>query len=237
MTFRIFAGDFKSGSTDANGFRLKPCDGMENLAEFIPFSQVQTLERFDNISEALRRERYGVDISITPGFGASPELITDDKTTDVPFIVRFKDGQRIVASLEGEVWNQLVLKVVDLLDGGPAAVLRSSVISESYDSYERFDQIDWVTATPSWPSIVIGGILPVLAIVTLAFTIDAVLCLAFEQWIGYFWTVPLWLIGAMAFPLALTSTVLLAKLLIVFQLPTRGNTKRSSSISKMLQKL
>jgi hypothetical protein len=222
MTLTIFAGDFKSGSTEANGFRLKSCDGTESLAQFIPFSHVQTLERFDDIRGALKRERCGVDTSTTPGFGASPESIADDKTTDVTFIVRFKDGQRMVASLEGKVWDQLVLKVVDLLDGSPSAILRSSVISENYDSCEWFDQIDWVAATPSWLSIVGGAILPVLALVTLAFTIDAVLCLAFEQWIGYFWAVPLWLVGAMAFPLALIGTVVLAKLLTVFQLPTRG---------------
>jgi hypothetical protein len=85
----------------------------------------------------------------------------------------------------------VVLKVVDLLDGSAGEVSRSSVISESYDSYERFDQIDWVAATPSWPSIVVGGILPALAIVALASTIVAVLCLAFEQWIGHFWTIPI----------------------------------------------
>jgi hypothetical protein len=237
MTLKIFAGDFKSGSTEANGFRLKSCGGMESLAQFIPFSRVQTLERFDDIRGALTYERCGVDASTTPGFGASPELIADDKTTDVTFIVRFKDGQRMVASVEGKIWDHLVLKVVGLRAGSPSAVLRSSVISESYDSCERFDQIDWVAATPSWLSIVVGAILPVPALVTLAFTIDAVLCLAFEQWIGYFWAVPLWLVGAIAFPLALIGTVVLANLLTVFQLRTLGNPKSSSSISRMLQRL
>jgi hypothetical protein len=231
MTLRIFAGDFKSGSIEANGFRLKSCDGMKSLAQVIPFSRVQTLERFDDIRGASTHERYDVDTSTTPGFGASPESIAADKTTDVTFIVRFKDGQRMVASLEGKIWDQLVLKVVGLRNGSPNAILRSSVVSESYDSCQRFDQIDWVAATPSWLSIVVGAILPVPALVALAFTIDAVLCLAFEQWIGYFWAVPLWLVGAIAFPLALIGTVALVNLLTVIQLPTRGNPKSRSSIS------
>jgi hypothetical protein len=237
MTLRIFAGDFKSGSIEANGFRLKSCDATESLAQFILFSHVQTLERFDDNHGILTHERCGVDTSAPPDFGASAESIAEDKPTDVSFIVRFKDGRRMVASLERKVWDQLVLTVVDLLDGSPSAILRSSVISESYDSCERFDQIDWAAATPSWLSIVVGAILPVLTLVMLAFTIDAVLCLAFEQWVVYFWAVPLWLVGAMAFPLALIGTVILAKLLALFQKPTRGNTESSSSVSKMLQKL
>jgi hypothetical protein len=223
MTLRIFAGDFKSGSIEANGFRVKSCDATESLAQFILFSHVQTLEeRFDDNHGILTHERCVVDTSAPPGFGASAESIAEDKPTDVNFIVRFKDGRRMVASLERKVWDQLVLTVVDLLDGSPSAILRSSVISESYDSCERFDQIDWAAATPSWLSIVVGAILPVLTLVMLAFTIDAILCLAFEQWVGYFWAVPLWLVGAMAFPLALIGTVILAKLLAVISKADSG---------------
>src|ERR1700726_1975540 len=131
MTFRIFAGDFKSGSADPHGFRLKPCDGTENLAEFIPHSNVQTLERFDSIGEAMRRDEYGVGSAATSGFNGLTQLVTDGT---VPFIVRFKDGRRMIASVGGEAWNQLVLKV---LDGSPGEVSHSSVICESYDSYER----------------------------------------------------------------------------------------------------
>ena len=205
MTLRIFAGDFKSGSADPHGFRLRPCDGTGNLAEFIPHSNVQTLERFDNIGEAMRRDECGASTAAISGFDALKKLITDD--TGVPFIVRFKDGRRMIGSVGAEAWNQLVLKV---LDGSPGEVSRSFVISESYDSYKRFDQIDWIAATPSWSSIVVGGILPALAIIALAFTIDAVFCLAFEQWIGHFWTIPIWLVAAITFPLALIGTVIFA---------------------------
>jgi hypothetical protein len=197
MTLRIFAGDFKSGSADPHGFRLRPCDSTGNLAEFIPHSNVQTLERFDNIGDAMRRDECGASTAAISGFDALTKLITDD--TRVPFIVRFKDGRRMIGSVGAEAWNQLVPKVS-----------RSFVISESYDSYKRFDQIDWIAATPNWSSIVVGGILPALAIIALAFTIDAVLCLAFEQWIGHFWTIPIWLVAAITFPLALIGTVIFA---------------------------
>lgn len=232
MTLRIFAGDFKSGSADPHGFRLKPSDGTGNLAEFIPHSNVQTLERFDSIGEAMRRDEHGAGTAATSGFDGLTQLITDG--TAVPFIVRFKDGRRMIASVRGEAWNQLVLKV---LDGSPGEVWRSRVISENYDSYERFDQIDWVAATPSWSSILVGGILPALTIVALTFTIDVVLCLAFEQWIGHVWTIPIWLVAALAFPLALIGTVIFAKLFMRISAPTQRSAKSNSSISKMLQKL
>jgi hypothetical protein len=237
MTLRIFAGDFKSGSADPDGFRLKQSEA--NLAEFIPLSNVQTLERFDNINEAMRHEECGIGTASTSGLDALAKLITNGKNTGVPFTVRFRDGRKMIASVEGEAWNQLVLKVADLLDGSPGEVTRSSVISESYHSYEQFDRIDWVAATPSWSSIVVGAVLPVFAIVALAFTIDAILCLAFEQWIGHFWTIPRWLVATMAFPLALVGTVTLAKLLMKNSTADPGEyqVKKSSSISKVLQKL
>ena len=83
-----------------------------------------------------------------------------------------------------------------------------------YDTCEQFDRIDWVAATPSWSSIVVGVILPVLAIVALTLTIDAVLVLAFERWMGHFLAIPLWLVMTVAFPLALIGTVAVTKLLI-----------------------
>jgi hypothetical protein len=234
MTLRIFAGDFKSGSADSNGFCLKMSDG--NLAEFIPLSNVQTLERFDNISAAMRHEECGVGTVATSGLDPLAKLITNGKDAGVPFAVRFRDGRKMIASVEAEAWNQLVLKVPDLLDGSPGEVTRSCVISESYHSYDR---IDWVAATPSWSSIVLGVIFPALAIVALVLTMDAILCLAFEQWIGQFWIIPLWLVATMAFPLALVGTVTFAKLLMKSSTvdPGEYQVKKSPLVTNLLQKL
>jgi hypothetical protein len=122
------------------------------------------------------------------------------------------------------------MKVADPPGGRPGEVSRSSIISESYDSCERFDQIDWIAATPSWSSIVVGVILPVLAIVALALTIDVVLCLAFEQWMGHFWTTPLWLVTTMAFPLVLIGTVAVIKLFIKISTAGPGRTKSKKTL-------
>ena len=101
MALKIFAGDFRSGSTGPNGFRLKLCDGTENQAELIPLSNVQTLERFDNTSEVMRSEKWGIGTA-TPSLSVLMKLIADCKNTSVPFIVSFKDGRRMIASVERE---------------------------------------------------------------------------------------------------------------------------------------
>jgi hypothetical protein len=107
--------------------------------------------------------------------------------------------------------NQLALKVASLLSGKQGGSSRSGVISEGCDSSE-YDPIDWTAATPSWTAIIVGGFLPLIAIVALVFMVDAILCMAFEQTIGHFWTVPIWLVATMAFPLALIAIVIFAKL-------------------------
>jgi hypothetical protein len=100
MALKIFAGDFRSGSTGPNGFRLKLCDGTENQAEIIPLSNVQTLGRFDNTSEGIS-EKWGIGTA-TPSRSVLMKLIADCKNTSVPFIVSFKDGRRMIASVERE---------------------------------------------------------------------------------------------------------------------------------------
>src|SRR3981081_2665215 len=99
MTLRIFAGDFKSGSADSNGFCLKMSDG--NLAEFLPLSNVQTLERFDNISAAMRHEECGVGTVATSGLDPLAKLITNGKDAGVPFPVRFAAGGKMMSQHEG----------------------------------------------------------------------------------------------------------------------------------------
>jgi hypothetical protein len=75
MALKIFAGDFRSGSTGPNGFRLKLCGGTENQAELIPLSNVQTLERFDNTSEIMRSEKWGIGTA-TPSLSVLMKLPT-----------------------------------------------------------------------------------------------------------------------------------------------------------------
>jgi hypothetical protein len=212
MILKIFAGDFKSGSLDLLGFQLNLCDP-ENLAEIISLSDISALERLASIDEVMRCEEWSAGIEVTSDLNVLKELTTDKRDKRVLFIVRFQDGRKMIASADEWEWNQLALKVSSLLNGTQSEIPHPSVRSEGYDSCERFDQINWIAATPSWSSIVIGGLLPALAIVAFVFLVDAILCLAFEQWINHFWTMPLWQIAAMALPLALFGAVIIAKLL------------------------
>jgi hypothetical protein len=86
-----------------------------------------------------------------------------------------------------------------------------SLVSEKPESYQELEPIDWAAAAPSWTSIVGGIILPLVAIVALVFLIDAVLCWVLEQSIGYFWSMPLWLLATMGFPLALIGAIAAAR--------------------------
>jgi hypothetical protein len=212
MILRIFGGDFKSGWIDLIGFQLNLC--AENPAEVISLSSILALERLASIDEAMRREEWSAGTTVTSDLDPLKELITDKANKGVLFMVRFRDGRKMIASAEEREWNQLGLKVSGLLNGTQTGIPCSSVRSEGYESCERFDQINWIAATPSWPSIVIGGLLPALGFVAFVFMIDAILCFAFEKWINHFWIMPLWLIAAMAFPLALIGTVIIATLLM-----------------------
>jgi hypothetical protein len=210
MSLKIFAGDFKSGRASSDGFYLE--HGAKDLEELIPLSQVRVLKRLDNIKEILNYEESGR--SRTLNLEAFTNFTADSKLTDVPFFIRFKDGRKMIGLANLETWNQLTL-------GDDAGVpdcigenSRSSTAVESYGFHADFDRIDWVAAVPSWASIVVGAILPVVAVFALICLIDVLLCWVFEKWIGHFWAVPLWLIATTAFPLALLGVFAFAKVIL-----------------------
>ncbi len=212
MSLKILAGDFKSGSANLTGFHLEPCNGAENIAEFIPLSQVQALERLNNIREAVSCEEWVS--AATLDLEAFTKLITDAKARYVPFIVRFKDDRKMIALAEVEAWNQLTLRDAVTPDERFLENSRSSPTLQNYGSDAEFGRIDWAAAAPGWASIVVGAFLPALAVVALIFLIDVVLCWLFERWIGHFWTIPLWLVATMVFPFALVGAIALARVLM-----------------------
>jgi hypothetical protein len=97
MSLKIFAGDFKSGRVDLDGFHLELCNGQRNPTEFIPLSYVQTLERFENIREVMSREEWVGSAQLD--LETFSKLMAD-KMTYVPFIVRFKDDRKMVALID-----------------------------------------------------------------------------------------------------------------------------------------
>jgi hypothetical protein len=211
MSFKIFAGDFKSGRASSDGFYLEH-GGAKSLEELIPLSQVQVLKRLDNIKEILNYEES--ELSRTLDLQAFTNLTADGKLTDVPFFIRFTDGRMMIGLANLETWNQLMLGdgvgVPDCIGENS----RSSPTVESYGAHAHFDRIDWVAAAPSWASMVVGGILPVVAVFALICVIDVLLCWVFEKWIGHFWAVPLWLVATTAFPLALLGVFAFAKVIL-----------------------
>jgi hypothetical protein len=113
MSLKIFAGDFKSGRVDLDGFHLELCNGPKNLIEFIPLSFVQTLERFENIREVMSREEWvgsaQLDLEIF-------SKLMGDKMTYVPFIVRFKDNRKTVALIDqvagSRSWTSIAVRLI-----------------------------------------------------------------------------------------------------------------------------
>jgi hypothetical protein len=113
MSLKIFAGDFKSGGVDLDGFHLEPCNGPKNLTEFIPLSYIQTLERFENIREVMSREEWvgGAQLDLE-----TFSKLMADKTTYVPFIVRFKDDRKMVALIDqaagSRSWTSIAVRLI-----------------------------------------------------------------------------------------------------------------------------
>ncbi len=210
MLLKILAGDFKSGSANLTGFHLAPCNRAENITEFIPLSQVQALERLNHIREVMTCEEW---VSVTTlDLEAFTKFTADAKARYVPFVVRFKDDRKMIALAEVEAWNQLVPRDAVMPDQRFVEDSRSSSTLENYGSYAELERIDWAAAAPSWASIVVGAILPALAVFVLSFLIDVVLCWLFERWIGHSWTIPLWLVATTVFPFAVVGAIALARL-------------------------
>jgi hypothetical protein len=204
MSLKILAGDFKSGSTDLTGFHLQLCNEAVNLVEFFPLSRIKTLEEVDDIREIINREEWVG--TATSEFEAFAKLLTEGETTYVPFMARFNDDRKMIALADVEEWNQLIIK--------DRILPYSTATFEKHCSYADVETIDWAAAAPSWSSLVVGAIFPGLAVVALIFSIDAVLCLLLQQWVGHFWTIPLWLTAAMLFPFALVGAIALAGLFL-----------------------
>jgi hypothetical protein len=209
MSLKVFVGDFKSGRASSDGFCLE--HGANGLEELIPLSQVRVLKRLDNIKEILNYEES--EGSRTLDLEAFTNFTADGKLTDVPFFIRFKDGRKMIGLANLETWNQLTLEDGT---GVPDCIGENSRCSttESYGSHAAFDRIDWVAAAPSWASIVVGGILPVVAVFALICVIDVLFCWVSEKWIGHFWAVPLWLVATTAFPLSLLGVFAFAKVIL-----------------------
>jgi hypothetical protein len=204
MSLIIFAGDFKSGRAGPNGFHLESRNGTGNLAEFVPLSHVQTLERFNDIKEAIDREAWvsnaGLDLDAIA-------KLNEDAKTHALFVVCFKDSRKMIGSADINTWNQLGQSGTT----APDERLENShfsAILESGGSFEGFERIDWATAAPSWASIVGGVIFPLTVVVALIFFIYVTVSWVFEYWVGHFWTVPFWLFATMAVPLTLVGAFL-----------------------------
>jgi hypothetical protein len=133
----------------------------------------------------------------------------------MPFFVRFKDGRKMIAIADPRTWQQLV--ATDEFTSGALGEKPTSATPSAGDwSYEESGPIAWAAAAPSWASIIVGGISPLVAFVALISGIYFILNRVVERSIGY-GTVPLWVIATLAVPLALLGTIAFAK--VVLQSP------------------
>jgi hypothetical protein len=207
MSLRVFSGDFKSGWADLKGFYLEPCDG---ATEHFALSQVQTLEQFGDFKVGMRNktglESPPLDTEILE------RLIASGTASDVPFFVQFKDGRKMIAIADPRTWQQLVA-TDEVTSRGLGEKPTFATPSAGDWPCEASGPIDWAAAAPSWASIIVGGISPLVAFVALISGIYFILNRVVERWIGY-GTVPLWLIATLAFPLALIGTIAFAKVVL-----------------------
>jgi hypothetical protein len=142
--------------------------------------------------------------------GISEKLIANGTATDVPLFVRFKDGRKMIADPQA---RQQLVATDEVTSGGLGEKPTSAVPSVGDWSYEESRPIDWAAAAPSWASIIVGGILPLVAFIALISGIYFTLYRVAERWIGY-GTVPLWLIATLTFPLALLGAIAFAKVIL-----------------------
>jgi hypothetical protein len=157
MSLRVFSGDFKSGWADLKGFNLEHRNG---ATEHFALSQVQTLEQLTVMRGQIGPQSTPLDIELFE------KLIAGGTATDVPFFVRFKDGRKMIAVADPRTWQQLVASD-KVTSGGLGEKPTCATPSAGDWSYEESGPIDWAAAVPSWASIVIGCISPLVAFVAL----------------------------------------------------------------------
>jgi hypothetical protein len=115
MGLKVVAGDFATYAANgygAVGFVLWPNDGKFRWsAEVIPMSQVEILEQASEASVKKIGGTVGWGLAgaaVLGPVGLLAGLLMGGKKTEITFVTKFKDGRKLIATVDPKTWARIL---------------------------------------------------------------------------------------------------------------------------------
>jgi hypothetical protein len=116
MTLKVLAGDFtnkrRTNKCGPAGFSLWPKDRKFHWSpEQIPMSQIEILEQAseENVKKIGVSLGWGLAGAVALGpVGLLAGLLLGGKKTEITFFSKFKDGRKLVATVDSKTWARIV---------------------------------------------------------------------------------------------------------------------------------
>jgi hypothetical protein len=116
MTLKVLAGDFINtrGTSKCSpaGFSLWPKDETFHWSpEQIPMSEIEILEQAseENVKKIGRTVLWGLAGAVALGpVGLLAGLLLGGKKTEITFFTKFKDGRKLVATVDSKTWANII---------------------------------------------------------------------------------------------------------------------------------